>query len=469
MRLRTRLLLSVTAVTAAALLASFIPLYVLVATAETRELDHALFRHAYAAAQRIPLADAPGRRLDEGWVRVPESLEPTARYLAVYGPDGALTDATQSFAGQAPVLRDLGLGHDHAVAWDGEAVDLVVGGHELRGVVIPLHADGELLLYAASQRSVVDDEQYLYRLLLLLFFAATLVTSLVARWVGERLARDVHAIAGVARVVAEGDLRARVGAVALGSDETRALAHDLDHMISQLGALVESQRTFISHAAHELRSPLATLRGELQLALRRPRDADGYQRALGEMLADVESLVRLAEDLLLLARLQAKGAPKRETSPLDGVVHDALRMSRGRAEERGTALQLHGIDAAVGVQVWGARSELARLLRNLIDNAIAHSPPGAAVDLTLELGDRVVIAVQDAGPGVRPEDRAHIFAPFYRGLQGNQPAGGAGLGLSIARAIAEACGGEVELDEANGVGARFIVRLTRAGSATAAP
>lgn len=460
MRLRTRLLLSVTAVTAAALLASFIPLYVLVAAAETRDLDHALFRNAYASAQRIPRSNTPGRRLPEGWVRVPESLEPTTRYLAVYGPDGALSDASQSFAGQAPALADLDLGEE--LSWEGEAVDLVVGAHVLRGVVIPLHDEGELLLYAASQRSVVDDEQYLYRLLLLFFFMATLATSLVARWVGERLARDVHAIAGVARVVAEGDLRARVGAVALGSDETRALAHDLDHMISQLGALVESQRTFISHAAHELRSPLATLRGELQLALRRPRDAEGYQRALGEMLADVESLVRLAEDLLLLARLQAKAAPQRERSELDAVVQDALRLARGRAEERGVPVQVHGLAAAAGVQVWGARGDLARLLRNLIDNAVAHSPPGAPVELTLGLGAQVELAVRDAGPGVRPEDRPHIFSPFYRGLQGSEPSGGAGLGLSIARAIADACGGEVGLDEAQTEGARFIVRLNRA-------
>ncbi len=470
MRLRTRLLLSVTAVTAAVLLASFIPLYVLISATETRDLDHALFRHAYAAAQRISRSSAPGRRLDEGWVRVPEGLEPTARYLAVYGSDGELSAATRNFAEQVPALHDLGLGLGEDMDWDGEAIDLVVGAHVLRGVVIPLHADGELLLFAASQRSVEDDEQYLYRVLLLLFVSATLLTSLVARWVGERLARDVHAIAGVARVVAEGDLRARVGAVALGSDETRALAHDLDHMISQLGALVESQRTFISHAAHELRSPLATLRGELQLALRRPRDVEGYQRALGEMLADVESLVRLAEDLLLLARLQAKGAALRESSELDGVIHDALRMARGRAEERGTPLQLHGIDAAVGVQVWGPRSELARLLRNLIDNAIAHSPPGAPVNVTLELGaQQVVLAVRDAGPGVRLEDRPHIFAPFYRGLQDNNTSGGAGLGLSIARAIAEACGGEVSLDEAQVGGARFIVRLERAEPPTPLP
>ena len=90
MRLRTRLLLSVTAVTAAVLLASFIPLYVLISATETRDLDHALFRHAYAAAQRISQSSAPGRRLDEGWVRVPEGLEPTARYLAVYGSDGQM-------------------------------------------------------------------------------------------------------------------------------------------------------------------------------------------------------------------------------------------------------------------------------------------------------------------------------------------------------------------------------------------
>jgi len=358
-RLRTRLLLSVTAVTTAVLAASFVPLYVLIDAAETRDLDDALFRHAYVAAQRLPPSYAPGHPLDAGWVRVPESLEPTNRYLAAYDSEGRLLAATANFAGQAMDLPELGVGE---VSVEGTSLDVSVGQHTLRGVVMPVPGRTEYLLYAASQRSVDDDTQYLWRILLLLFVFATLATSLLARWVGERLARDVHAIAGVARAVAEGNLDARVQSDARGSDETRALAADLDHMINQLSELVRSQRTFISHAAHELRSPLATLLGELQLALRRPREAAAYRGALEAMRGDVETLVHLTEDLLLLARLQAGAAALPNPTRVESVVQDALRMSRGRAEERGVEVRAVGLEAAGGARVPAIRNgELARL------------------------------------------------------------------------------------------------------------
>lgn len=458
MRLRTRLLLSVTAVTTAVLVASFVPLYVLIDAAETRDLDHALFRHAYVAAQRLPASYAPGQPLDAGWVRVPESLEPTNRYLATYDSEGNLLAASANFASEAPSLVDLGVSE---VSVEGTSLDVSVGQHTLRGVVLPVPGRSEVLLYAASQRSVDDDTQYLWRILLLLFVFATLTTSLLARWVGERLARDVHAIAGVARAVAEGNLDARVQANAHGSDETRALAADLDHMISQLSELVRSQRTFISHAAHELRSPLATLLGELQLALRRPREAQAYRVSLEAMRGDVETLVHLTEDLLLLARLQAGAVPLPNPTRVESVVNDALRMAHGRAEERGIQVRATGLEAAGDAQVPAVRGgELARLLRNLIDNAITHSPPGGVVEVAVTVGARLEIAVSDTGPGVAAEDRPHIFAPFYRGAHETpeHPAG-AGLGLSIARAIAQGVGGDLYLDETHAAGARFVAVL----------
>lgn len=458
MRLRTRLLLSVTGVTTAVLVASFVPLYVLVDAAETRDLDHALFRHAYAAAQRLPTQYTPGRPLDAGWVRVPESLEATTRYLAVYDEAGMLLAASANFAGEVPGLDDLG---GTEAALEGTPLDVGVGDSTLRGVLLQVPGRAEYLLYAASQRSIDDDTQYLWRLLLGLFVCATLAASLLARWVGERLARDVHAIAGVARAVAEGNLDARVLGGAQGSDETRALAADLDHMISQLSELVRSQRTFISHAAHELRSPLATLLGELQLALRRPREAEAYRAALEEMRSDVEMLVRLTEDLLLLARLQAGSAPLPNPTRVDAAVAEALRMAHGRAQLRGVRVVTSGLEGIGDARVSAVRGgELARLLRNLIDNAITHSPADGVVRVDLRRGQRLEIRVTDAGPGVASEDRPHIFAPFYRAAREtpDHPAG-AGLGLSIARAIAQGIGGEIVLDEGHVDGASFIVRL----------
>lgn len=458
MRLRTRLLLSVTAVTIVVIVASFVPLYMLVDAAETRDLDHALFRHAYTAVQRLPNSYPPGQPLDAGWVRVPESLEPTTRYLATYDSGGQVLATSASLAGQAPSLADLGV---IDVPLDGTPLDVAVGQNVLRGVILPVPGRAEYLLYAASQRSIDDDTQYLWRVLLLLFVGATLTTSLLARWVGERLAREVHAIAGVARAVAEGNLDARVGRGARGSDETRALAADLDHMISQLSELVRSQRTFISHAAHELRSPLATLLGELQLALRRPREAETYRAALEEMHGDVAILVHLTEDLLMLARLQSGSAPLPSPVGVETAVTEAVRMARGSADARRVRVHVIGIEAAREVRVPSIRGgELARLLRNLIDNAIAHSPPGGVVEVTVKAGAMLELAVTDTGPGVGPEDRPHIFAPFFRGAsESPEHPSGAGLGLSIARAIAQGVGGDLVLDERHTRGARFVVSL----------
>lgn len=464
MRLRTRLLLSVTAVTTAVLAASFVPLYVLVDAAETRDLDHALLRLAYATAQRLPSSYAAGAPLEAGTVRVPESFEPTTRYLATYDEAGQVLAASASFAGAAPSFEALGVSE---VPLEGTPLDVTLGETVLRGVVMPVPGRSEYLLYAASQRTIDDDANYLWRVLLLLFVFATLATSLLARWVGERLARDVHAIAGVARAVAQGNLDARVAMAANDTDETRALAADLDHMISQLSELVRSQRTFISHAAHELRSPLATLHGELQLALRRPRESEAYRAALEEMRGDVETLVRLTEDLLLLARLQAGAAPLPSPTRVESAIHEALRMARGRAEERGVQVHATGLSEIGDVEVPSVRGgELARLLRNLIDNAISHSPRGGTVEVAVRVGNRLEIAVTDAGPGVALEDRPHIFAPFYRGAHETpEHAGSAGLGLSIARAIAQGVGGDLALDESYTAGARFVVSLPRTGIA----
>jgi two-component system heavy metal sensor histidine kinase CusS len=271
----------------------------------------------------------------------------------------------------------------------------------------------------------------------------------------------VHAIAGVARSVSKGELRARVGDRARGSTETRELAADLDHMIAHLAALVDAQRTFVSHAAHELRSPLSTLRGELQLALRRPRDAAGYQRTIEEALVDVESLARLSEDLLVLARVQARGLDA-EQAVVGEVVAEAMRLSRGPAEARRVSLEEAPDNAAsAGLVVRGERGELMRALRNLVENAVAHGPADAPVTVTLvQKGDLVEIAVTDRGPGVLAEDEPHIFEPFYRGSKDrgdDRP--GAGLGLAIARGIARNVGGDIVLDRTHEGGARFVLTL----------
>ncbi|MEO5726045.1 MAG: HAMP domain-containing sensor histidine kinase [Byssovorax sp.] len=465
MKLRARLSLAVTGVTAAALLASFAAVLFLVRVDETRDLDHALAVQAHATALMALGKDPAHPVVVDGEADVPESLDATARYIAVYDAEsGALVSATHTFGDEAPSFGSLGL--SPPVPWEGIAVNLAVHDAALRGVVIPLGNRRQMMLFAASRRTVDDDTHFLWRVLSALFFGALVSTALVARFLGGRLAADVDAIARVARDVAQGDLAARVGRVARGSAETRALANDLDYMIERLGALVAAQRTFISYAAHELRSPLATIRGELQLALRRPREAAEYRRTLEGLLGEVNALVLLAEDLLTLARAEADASAVQAT-PIGEAVTEAIRMARGQADARKVTLrEIVAGAAAEGTQVRGARGEIARVVRNLVDNAVAHSPEGATVIVEASrVGERVAVAVTDEGPGVASGDAPHIFAPFFRGSKdqsGDQS--GAGLGLAIAREIARRHGGDVLLEPSHAGGARFVLELPVTGA-----
>ncbi len=457
MKLRNRLVAVVTGVTVVALALSFVPLYVLFRAAETSDLDNALFRHATALAQHLPGTYAAGHPVDEGHADVPESLDPTVRYTAIYGANRQLKSASESFDGGAPPsLASLRLRGE--IPWDGAAVDLKLGDDRLRGVVMPVGDRGETLLYAVSKSTVEEDSATLLELLVGIFLLAAASTAVVARLLGERIARDVHAVARVARAVAEGDLAARIGDPRqMGAAELRALATDLDHMVSRLDELVSSQRRFVSHAAHELRSPLATLRGEIQLALRRDRDAAEYRAALAEMLSSVDSLIALAEDLLRLARVQGTEA-SRGAAQIGDIVREALRMARGHADARSVALTVRPSPVELPVKVRGSATDLARVLRNLIDNAVKHSPPDSEVVVEVTIVDGAVeLAVVDRGPGVPVEDQPHIFTPFFRGAADTEQ--GTGLGLAIARGIAEGSGGRLALDPRHAGGARFVLHL----------
>ncbi len=463
MKLQNRLMLSLTLVTAIVLGLSLAGLYVLVQRDEVEAFDLALFQQASVAAREVLSDGVQQLLLSDGGALVPELLTPTSRYLVVYDLDGQITAASKIFFGKAPTLDKLGIETRESLPWQGVPMNLQVGTKALRGVVLPFGIDGQSLLFAASRHSITEDLRFLNRVLTLLFFGAMMVTALFSRWLGGVLARDVGAIAQVARAVTHGDLDARVGVQATNSQETRALAGDLDEMVARLAELVRTQQSFVSHAAHELRSPLATLRGELQFALRRPREPEEYQRSLEMILEDVDALARLSEDLLSLARIQDKhGGGQSEVVRASDLVGDATKMARGLSAARGVSIVAELADERVSQTcVRGRRHELVRVLRNLIDNASQHGPSQGEVRISCALVNAgLEISVTDQGEGISESDRTKIFAPFFRGAKsqsGDQE--GSGLGLSIARGIARAHGGEVEYDASHSPGARFVLKL----------
>ncbi len=456
MKLKHRLSITFTAMNLATLSVSFVLLFFLIRRDELRDFDLALDAQAEETA-RFALLRGTDQHLPSGQGEIPEALALSPSYVALYDAAGRLLSANAVLGPRAPRhLAELGV--RDPTSRERPRVEFALDADRLRGVTVPLGRDGQVVLYAMSRRYIDQDLTYLAEVCVALTLGAIALTWLVARGVGRHLSAEVGTIAAVARRVQGGELSARV-VDPMNSEETRALARDLDRMIAQLEELMDVQRKFIAHAAHELRSPLATLRGELQLSLRRTRDVAGYQAAIGRALQQAETLSALADDLLTLARVQ-RDADAREQVPISEVIAGAIDLARALASARGVRFTNL---ATLDPWVLGAQRDLSRALRNLLDNAVTHSPDGGEVTVQVEQSaDAVSVSVVDQGEGVAPAEAPHLFTPFWRGnRQQSGDVVGAGLGLAIAREIARARGGDVELAP-SAEGACFVMRLRAA-------
>jgi heavy metal sensor kinase len=243
-------------------------------------------------------------------------------------------------------------------------------------------------------------------------------------------------------------------------DEIQRLGETLNAMLARLEAGIERERGFVADAGHELRTPLTLLRTELELALRQAGSADDLREAVKRSSIEVDRLVQLAEDLLLMAQSNA-GRLALRIEPLDTADLLASTASRfeWRAQEAGRRIAL----AAGGEgSLRGDRVRLEQALGNLIDNALRHG--GGDIELSTAAADGTVeLHVADGGPGMPPAFIDRAFERFTRADAARAHSGGAGLGLSIVRMIAEAHGGEAHAQNRAGGGTDVWVSLPTAG------
>lgn len=284
-------------------------------------------------------------------------------------------------------------------------------------------------------------------------------------WVLSRFAlRPIERIAATARTIEESrDFSRRVDHKG-PSDEVGRLTRTFNGMLGALQASYEqtetalqAQRRFVADASHELRTPLTTIRGNLALLGREP-PISGEDRlaVLADMTEESERMSRLVDDLLTLARADAGRQLQVVPVALAPLLDDLARQARLLAPERSIG---YAPPADAGVQVRANRDALKQIALILLDNALKHTPSGAAIELsaTIEEG-QAAIAVRDTGPGIAPDIRAHLFERFYR-ADIARTRGGTGLGLAIAKALTEAQGGTIAAESRPGQGSVFIVRL----------
>ena len=226
--------------------------------------------------------------------------------------------------------------------------------------------------------------------------------------------------------------------------------------IAPIEATMANMRRFMADAAHELKTPIAILRTNADVALQRSRDEEGYRAALRSVEDESRRLGGLVDHLLVLARADAgERQPEKQRVYLDDIAADCLSAARVMSERKGVQLIVDGFEET---PIDADPALIRELLMILLDNAIKFTPPGGTVTMNITMKDsRPVIRVVDTGSGILPKDLPNVFQRFYRGDSGRNEQNGAGLGLSIAKWIAEVHHAEISLESERDHGTRVQV------------
>jgi signal transduction histidine kinase len=257
-------------------------------------------------------------------------------------------------------------------------------------------------------------------------------------------------------IVRAEDLGQRVP-VPRSHDELQRLTITMNELLGRLEALFTAQQRLVADVSHELRTPLAAMRGNLEVLERGAhRDPALLTESLADMQQETSRMIRMVNDLLLLAQSEARVQTRAAPVELDTLLLEVHRELRALAG--GVTMHIGSEDQII---IQGDRDRIKQALLNLGVNAIQHTPPGGSVTLSLErYADFACISVSDTGSGIAPEDLPLIFKRFYRADRSrSRSGGGAGLGLAIVQHVADIHGGRVAVESAPGAGSTFTMWL----------
>jgi heavy metal sensor kinase len=333
-------------------------------------------------------------------------------------------------------------------------------GDVYRVETLPLQKDGHLLLLQCGfLQSKLHEPLDRLKAYLALSIVVTVLAAVGGGWfLAGRSLKPMADIVRSLRQTRSTDLSRRLPARPV-ADEMGALTDAINSMLDELEQAFYRTQAFTADVAHELRTPLATLRCELELTEGRPRGTDEYRQVVESALEQTRKLARIIDNLLFLAKTDAAAAlPERASVDLAALLGDLAESFELLAEAKGIGVS---VDISPGLHLWGNAEWLRILFSNLLDNAVKYTQPGGRVSLRARLQDgSLLVGVEDSGAGIAEEDLERVFDRFYRADRSrSRDTGGAGLGLSIARRIAELHGGRITVRSRQGEGSVFEVVL----------
>jgi two-component system OmpR family sensor kinase len=454
--IRLRLTLLYSGLLALTLIALGVVLMVSVSQANLRTVESTL----HEEAERV--IGSRGFRLD-GFGYDPHRIAEPDTYMQTVDPTGAVVARTTNLGSfQLPIDAN-----DLTTASNGQSWMDIVNTDNGRLLVYnqPIMARGQFVGVIQLARSLAEQDDSLQTLRNALLIGSVFVVALafIAGWVLSGAAlRPIRRITDTAHVIGEQrDFNRRVDYRG-PSDEVGELATTFNGMLNELQSAhrqteqtLQRQRRFVADASHELRTPLTTIRGNLGLLQRRPPIAeDDEQAVLADMVDETNRLIRLVNDLLVLARSDAGRTLRQEPVPIAPLVDDICRQAKLLAEQRAIICE-----DVPEVNVSGDQDAIKQVLLVLLDNALKFTPENGTITIGARKLDRMAaIRIHDTGPGIASEDLPHIFERFYRSDE-SRTGSGAGLGLAIAQELIEAQHGQITVESEIGKGSTFSVTL----------
>lgn len=370
-------------------------------------------------------------------------------FVQVVASSGEIVAATENVVDEPEALIDLP---------PGESASVEVSFDDDPFLVVSVGADapaGSLtVMVGRALDNVIESSVAVTRLLAIGAPILLLLVAAITWGVTGRALAPVESIRSEVESITSEQLHRRVP-VPDTTDEIARLAVTMNTMLDRLEEGQARERRFVSDASHELRNPVATIRQHAEVALAHPESAS-LEGLAESVLSEDLRLQRLVEDLLLLARSDEGPLDHNAIVDLDDVVFEEIERLRHITTK---SIDAGGLSAG---RVLGDRKRLSRLVANLLENAARHAASGIGVSLA-ELGDEVVLVVDDDGPGIAPEDRQRVFERFVRLEEArDRDSGGTGLGLAIVAEVADLHRGTVRVLESPQGGARFEIRFPRA-------
>jgi heavy metal sensor kinase len=443
MTIRIRLTLYLAAVLAAILLGVGVVMLQFFQRQQWSALDAALLEEAETVAEQVQHAGLAGSRTLLEKVSDETDIGPGRRILLQ-------SDGKRIF--------DYGDQHTIPPPFDirGLSKPMITGNRDVRFAIAPLMLDGRrLYLQNGVNGHLVQDSIDSLRNSLLLILPLVLGLCVAGGyWLAGRALGPMASVTAALNAIQPSNLHSRLP-VSPVPDEIARLSAVINALLERLERASATERRFASDAAHELRTPLAVLRTGLEVALARERSPDQNRNALTSAHREVLSLCRIADELLMLARLNGEVSFDRSRVNLRDVVAEVVSAVEPLAQSQESQLRLNAADDVV---VNGNAGHLRRLLVNLLDNALKFTPAHGSIDVTLaRKNGAATLSVADTGPGIPARELPFIFDRFFRGA--SSPGKGSGLGLSFCKEIARLHGGEIAAATRPTGGCEFIVTL----------